>query len=80
MGMRKFIQNVMKYLNIDEMKESGKKKSIKNLLKKLKKLRVKIYKDIKIETDEKRRLELEEELNIVSLQIKKGKKILNKQE
>ncbi len=77
MGIKKFIKRVVTFLSIDDLKSSNKKKSVKNLLKKLKHLRVKLYKDLQDETDKTKIQELQEEINIVTLQIKKGKEILN---
>ena len=78
MGMKKFIERVVGYFNLDDYEVSNKRKSVKKLLKKLKKLRLKLCQEKKQESDQKRIKELEEELSIVSLQIKKGKKLLNK--
>jgi hypothetical protein len=78
MGFKNFIAKTVAFLSIDNFVMSGKKKSIKNLLSKLKKRRLSIYKLLHEEVDEKRYIELQEELDIISLQIKKGKKLLNK--
>jgi hypothetical protein len=77
MGIRTFIENVIHTLKLEHFKHSSKKKSIKNLLKKLKNRRLGIYKELQEEPSEKRYDELQEELDIISLQIQKGKKILN---
>jgi len=74
MNIKKFINRVTKTLGIANFKTIGKKKSIKNLLKKLKKRRLKIYKSAKPKLSK----EQKEEIDIISLQIKKGKKLLNK--
>ena len=78
MGVKRFIEKVIKTLRLSDFKIRGKKKSIKNLLKKLKKRRVKIYKSLESGLSKNEKTELQEELDIISLQIKKGKKILNK--
>ena len=78
MGIKNFITDVVQFLGLHHFVVSGKKKSIKNLLKKLKKRRLLIYRSFQNETDEKKINELQEELDIVSLQIQKGKKLLNK--
>jgi len=77
MGIKKFMYNVKELLGLDEFKKSGKKKSVKRLLKQLK-FRKEILEHTptkKLNKREKR--ELKEELSIITLQIKKGKKILN---
>lgn len=78
MGIKKFIKSVTDYLGLDKLEEMGKKKSLKNILSKLKTRRVKILNSIKNREDESKYDELQEELDIVNLQIKKGKQILNK--
>lgn len=78
MGIVKFIESVKVSLGLDEFKKSSKKKSIKNLLKKLNSRKEKIISSSTKELNKKAKKELEEELVIVSLQIKKGDKILQK--
>lgn len=78
MGVKKFIKSVVESLNISTQGISGKKKSLKSLLKKLKIKRVHILKELKKELPQKRKKELYEELELVSLHIEKGKKKLNK--
>ena len=78
MSVKKFINGVMESLGLDEFKKSGKKKSVKRLLKKLNTRREKIDSALKKNVANKVRKEREEELAIISLQIKKGKKILDK--
>lgn len=77
MSVKKFIQSVLSSLNIDEFNDKSKKKSIKTLLKKLKKRRLELYKKIKKETRSTKLAKLNEDLSVVSVLIKKGKKILN---
>ena len=74
----KFIENVKVSLGLDEFEKSSKKKSIKSLLKKLNSRKEKIIISLKSKLNEKAKKELEEELDIISLQIKKGDKILQK--
>ena len=50
---------------------------MKNLLKKLKEKRLQILKQIKKETNKKTLVQLQEDREIISIQIKKGKKIIN---
>lgn len=75
MGIKKFIKSVTDYLGLDKLEEMGKKKSLKNILSKLKTRRVKILNSIKNREDESKCDELQEELDIVNLQLKKGKQI-----
>ncbi len=81
MGVAKFINSVKESLGLDEFKKKGKKKSITSLLKKLNARKEKIEKalSIKVEKKDKKAVkELKEELAIISFQIKKGNKILDK--
>ncbi len=76
MSIKKFIKQVKKILLLDNFEQKGKKKSLKILLEKLE-ARKKILRAIprkKLDIKEKKALKEEEE--ILSLQIKKGKKIL----
>lgn len=74
MGIKKFIYKVTTTLGLTGFKINGKKKAIKNLLKKLKERRLNLYKSVKKELSEDQK----EELDIITLQIDKGKKLLNK--
>ncbi|EDZ63331.1 hypothetical protein SMGD1_1617 [Sulfurimonas gotlandica GD1] len=78
MSIKNFIESVRKSLSIDDYEKSGKKKSVKNLLKKLRERENKILKSLKKKLDKKDKKELNEELEIIELQIKNGKKILEK--
>jgi sortase (surface protein transpeptidase) len=77
MGFKKFIKKVKHTLGLNDYAVEGKKKSLKDLLKKLNKRKRSINKALKNPLDKKEKKELKEELEIVSLQIKKGKKILH---
>ena len=77
MGIKKFINSVKESLGLDEFEKAGKKKSIKNLLEKLKSRKEKLNKIVKKNLDKKEKKELKEELLIITLQIKKGEKILD---
>ena len=77
MSVKKFIADVKEYLGLDDFKKSGKKKSIKRLLEKLKARKEILDKMPKKKLDKKEKKELKEELAIITLQIKKGEKILN---
>ena len=78
MGIKKFIESVKEFLELDSFKKKGKKQSIKKLLKKLDSRKEKIEKALEKNADKKEKKELQEELEIVCIQIKKGNKILNK--
>jgi len=74
MGEKKFIEKVKKILKLKDYAVEGKKKALKDLLKKLNKRKRSIKKSLENTLEKK---ELKEELEIVCLQIKKGKKILH---
>ena len=78
MNIVKFIDSVKESLGLDEFEKSGKKKSITSLLKKLNTRKEKIGKSLEKELGKKAKKELKEELDIITLQIKKGEKILDK--
>ncbi len=78
MGLKKFIKSVKSTLGLKDFNQEGKKKSLKELLKKLNKRKKSITASLKATEDKKEKKELTEELDIVTLQIKKGKKILYK--
>lgn len=78
MGVAKFINSVKESLGLDEFKKKGKKKSITSLLKKLNARKEKIEKALDKKAEKKVAKELKEELVIISIQIKKGNKILDK--
>jgi len=74
MGIKKFIKNVTQSLDVDKIKISNKKKSMKKLLKKLEDRKQKLEKTILKNKDKG----LVQELDIINLHIKKGNKILDK--
>jgi hypothetical protein len=77
MGIKKFINSVIELLEVDKFEKSGKKKSVKRLLEKLK-IRKEILNTVpKKKLAKKEKKELKEELEIITFQIKKGEKILN---
>ena len=76
MGIKKFIESVKELLGLDEFEKTGKKKSIKRLLEKLRSRQEILNNTPKKKLDKKEKKELKEELNIITLQIKKGEKIL----
>ena len=73
MGVKKFIELVTETLGMDEMKKVSKKKSVKRLLKK-----DDIEKALKAKVNKKKKKELNEEMDIITFQIKKGEAILKK--
>jgi len=77
MGIKKFIKKVKHTLGLNDYEIEGKKKSLKDLLKRLNARKRNINKALKSSLEKKEKKELEEELKIVSYQIKKGKKILH---
>ncbi len=78
MGFKKFIKSVKSTLGLKDFNQEGKKKSLKELLKKLNSRKKSITASLEATQDKKEKKELKEELDIVTLQIKKGKKILYK--
>lgn len=80
MGIGKFIQSVKESLGLESFEKTTKKKSVKNLLKKLNDKKDIIDKSLTSKPEKKVKKELEEELSIITLQIKKGEKILKKLE
>jgi len=78
MSIKKFIASITEYLGLDGFKSTGKKNSIKTLLAKLEDREEKIIQKISKSDNKKACKELKEELGIIKMQIKKGKKILDK--
>ena len=78
MGVKKFISGVLESLNMKSFELQSKKKSLKTLLAKLKKRRVKILSELEFETDQEKRIPIKEELELITFHIEKGKKKLNK--
>ena len=76
MGIKKFINSVKESLGLDEFENTGKKKSVTRLLEKLRTRKEILNKVPKKKLDKKEKRELKEELAIITLQIKKGEKIL----
>ena len=64
-------------MGLDKFEKLGKKNSIKRLLEKLRSIKDILDKLPKKKLDKKEKKELKEELAIISLQIKKGEKILD---
>ncbi len=78
MGVKKFIELVKGTLGLDGIKNASKKKSIKRLLKKLQNKKGKINESLKAKMTKDMKLELLEEKEIITFQIKKGKEILKR--
>jgi len=76
MGIKKFIATVIESLGLDTFEKTGKKKSVKRLLEKLRTRREILNAVPKKKLDKKGKRELKEELAIITLQIKKGEKIV----
>ena len=76
MGVKKLIGKITEFLNISNFKFNSKKKSLKNLLCKLKKKRVQILKELKKDLEIQDKKKLQEELEIISFHITKAKKKL----
>ena len=76
MGINKFIKKVKSTLGLTDYEVEGKKKSLKGLIKKLNTRKKSIVKSLE-SANKKEKKELNEELEIVVCQIKKGKKILH---
>lgn len=76
MGTNKFIKSVQSSLGLKDYKKEGKKKSLKDLLKKLHTRKTSIIKSLGSSLGKKEKKEFQEDLDIISLQIKKGEKLL----
>ena len=76
MGIKKFIESVQESLNLDGFEKKGKKKSLKRLLEKLKARKEILHKVPKKKLNKQEKKAYEEELAIITLQIKKAEKIL----
>ncbi len=78
MGFKKFFESVKETLGLENSENESKKKSIKNLLKKLNSKKNNVEKSLKKKLSKKDKIELEEELKIIMCHIKNGKKVLQK--
>ncbi len=78
MGIKKFIQDVQAFLDVDDFSELKKKKALKKLLKKLDKRKDEVKNLLTTQLDNAEREEIQEELELIKYQIKKGKKLLDK--
>ena len=80
MSLEKFIENVKASLSLDAFEKKGKKKSLKQLLEKLRSRKEILNKVPKKKLNKKEKKAYQEELAIISLQIKKGEKLLEELE
>ena len=77
MGIKKFIKSVKYTLGLNDYKIEGKKKALKDLLRKLNERKKVLKKSLNKSLNNKKEKALKEEFDIVCLQIKKGKKMLH---
>lgn len=78
MSTSKFIERMKELFGIfPETEEHKKKKTIKELILKLKLRRIQLKKELRNETNLLKRESLKENIQIIKQQIKKGKKILD---
>ena len=78
MGIKKFMENVKESLGLEASKKETKKKSLKNLIKKLNQKKETTEKLLKTKLAKKNKKETEEELKIIICQINNGKIVLQK--
>ena len=78
MGIKKFINTVTESLGLDVSETTKKKKALKILIKKLGSKKRELKKSLTKKIEKQQRKEIEEEYQIVSIQLKKGIKILQK--
>jgi len=80
MKAKKFIGSVREFLGLEDNEDKGKKKSLKILLEKLEKKRVRVANKLsnidKSESEERDELKLD--LRVIDAKIKKGRAILEK--
>ncbi|MFC1748609.1 hypothetical protein ACFL2V_07360 [Pseudomonadota bacterium] len=76
MKIKKYLKKMAIYLNVDKQKYSKRKDCLEHVLKKLKKRKHELKNELKGETNDKRCKLLQEELNVVQSQRKKGLKAL----
>lgn len=78
MGTKKFITRVTEFLGLEVMETTKKKKTLKILIKSLENKKSRLHKILNKKISKKRKKELEEEYDIVSIHLKKGRKVLQK--
>ena len=74
MGIKKFINTVLESLNMKTFEFKSKKKSLKTLLSKLKKKKVKALRELEFESNLEKRAIIKEELGLITFHIEKAKK------
>jgi len=77
MTIEKFIEQVKDFLGLNNKNNGTDNERLKTLLDKLKENKKKIKDELKTNPPKKRKRELEEELEIVKVHIKKGLKLLS---
>lgn len=77
MGAKKFITKITEFLGLEVMETTKKKKALKILIKNLENKKSQINKSLDKKINKKRRKLLEEEYEIVSIHLKKGRKLLH---
>ncbi len=80
MGIKKFFNDIVDFLDLDDFSVKGKKKTMKDLLSKLEKRRKDVKAKLEKIDSKKDKKNLEEALKLIDAQIKKGKKHLAKLE
>jgi formate-dependent nitrite reductase cytochrome c552 subunit len=78
MGIKKFINTVTESLGLEDIQSDKKKKALKLLIKKLSAKRRELKKSLNKKVDKKQKKDIEEDYHIVTVQLKKGIKILKK--
>jgi len=76
MGIKKFVKTVLDSLDMKAFEFKSKKKSMKTLLRKLKKKRVSVLKELEFTSDQEKRAIIKEELHLITFHIEKAKKKL----
>jgi len=76
MGIKHFIKNAQSNLGLKNFKKENKKKSLNSLLKSLKSRKKTITNALETSLKKKEIKEFQEEIDILSLQIRKGEKLL----
>ncbi len=80
MGVKKFINSIVEFLDLDDFSVKNKKKTIKNLIEKLKERQKILKKKLSKTKDKKEAKKIKEDLSILHLQLKKANKYLTKLE
>lgn len=78
MGIKSFIKNVKESFGFKIDKKLGKKKSLKTLLKKMEAKQHKLETKLPKEKNNNEKKEIQLELDVIALQIKKCEKVLKK--